>query len=135
MKGKIRPVNPSESVDTVGVGRLMKIAVDESGKARHDTEIGICGEHGGDPASIKFCHKLGLNYVSCLPHRVLVARWLRRKPLWRPKKETANGPWARRLNVVSKRGVEPRYTLSDSQLRPMPWVIGLIDCVFAVSDD
>src|SRR3989441_421872 len=71
---KILPVNPFESLDTVGVGRLMKIAVDEGRKARHDMEIGICGEHGGDPASIKFCHTLGLNYVSCSPYRVPVAR-------------------------------------------------------------
>jgi pyruvate,orthophosphate dikinase len=71
---KILPVNPFESLDTVGVGRLMKIAVEEGRKARHDMEIGICGEHGGDPASIKFCHTLGLNYVSCSPYRVPVAR-------------------------------------------------------------
>jgi pyruvate,orthophosphate dikinase len=71
---KILPVNPFESLDTVGVGRLMKIAVDEGRKSRRDMEIGICGEHGGDPASIKFCHTLGLNYVSCSPYRVPVAR-------------------------------------------------------------
>src|SRR3989440_398993 len=71
---KILPVNPFESLDTTGVGRLMKIAVEEGRKARPDMEIGICGEHGGDPASIKFCHTLGLNYVSCSPYRVPVAR-------------------------------------------------------------
>src|SRR2546425_12828421 len=71
---KILPVNPFESLDTIGVGRLMKIAVEEGRKTRHDMEIGICGEHGGDPASIKFCHTLGLNYVSCSPYRVPVAR-------------------------------------------------------------
>ena len=52
----------------------MTIAVEEGRKARRDLEIGICGEHGGDPASIHFCHKLGLNYVSCSPYRVPVAR-------------------------------------------------------------
>ena len=71
---KILPVNPFESLDTIGVGRLMKIAVEEGRKTRHNMEIGICGEHGGDPASIKFCHTLGLNYVSCSPYRVPVAR-------------------------------------------------------------
>src|SRR6184192_3074289 len=71
---KILPVNPFESLDTIGVGRLMKMAVEEGRKARPDLEIGICGEHGGDPASIKFCHTLGLNYVSCSPYRVPVAR-------------------------------------------------------------
>ncbi|TMC37889.1 MAG: pyruvate, phosphate dikinase, partial [Chloroflexi bacterium] len=71
---KILLVNPFESLDTSGVGRLMKIAVEEGRKANPDLEIGICGEHGGDPASIHFCHALGLNYVSCSPYRVPVAR-------------------------------------------------------------
>src|SRR2546423_1934922 len=71
---KILPVNPFESLDTSGVGRLMTIAVQEVRKARRDLEIGICGEHGGDPPSIRFCHTLGLNYVSCSPYRVPVAR-------------------------------------------------------------
>jgi pyruvate,orthophosphate dikinase len=71
---KILPVNPFESLDTTGVGRLMKIAVEEGRQSRRDMEIGICGEHGGDPASIRFCHSLGLNYVSCSPYRVPVAR-------------------------------------------------------------
>src|SRR2546421_2319675 len=71
---KILLVNPFESLDTSGVGRLMTIAVQEGRKARRDLEIGICGEHGGDPASIRFCHTLGLNYVSCSPYRVPVAR-------------------------------------------------------------
>ena len=71
---KILPVNPFESLDTAGVGRLMRIAVEEGRKARADLEVGICGEHGGDPASIAFCHGLGLNYVSCSPYRVPVAR-------------------------------------------------------------
>jgi pyruvate,orthophosphate dikinase len=71
---KILPVNPFESLDTKGVGRLMTIAVDEGREARRDLEVGICGEHGGDPASIHFCHQLGLNYVSCSPYRVPVAR-------------------------------------------------------------
>ena len=71
---KILPVNPFQSIDTAGVGGLMTIAVEEGRKARPELEIGICGEHGGDPASIHFCHSLGLNYVSCSPYRVPVAR-------------------------------------------------------------
>ncbi|MDQ6884626.1 MAG: pyruvate, phosphate dikinase [Candidatus Dormibacteraeota bacterium] len=71
---KILPVNPFESLDQAGVGRLMKMAVAEGRKARPGMEIGICGEHGGDPASIHFCHGIGLNYVSCSPYRVPVAR-------------------------------------------------------------
>jgi pyruvate,orthophosphate dikinase len=71
---KILPVNPFESLDHAGVGRLMKMAVEEGRQKHRDLEIGICGEHGGDPASIHFCHAIGLNYVSCSPYRVPVAR-------------------------------------------------------------
>ncbi|MDO9547028.1 MAG: pyruvate, phosphate dikinase [Pelolinea sp.] len=70
----ILPVNPFQSVDTDGVGRLMSMSVTEGRAARNDLEVGICGEHGGDPASIDFCHKIGQNYVSCSPFRVPVAR-------------------------------------------------------------
>jgi len=71
---KILPANPFESIDAGGVGRLMRIAVEEGRAARPDLEIGICGEHGGDPASIALCEELGLDYVSCSPYRVPVAR-------------------------------------------------------------
>lgn len=70
----ILPVNPFQSVDTDGVGRLMRMAVSEGRETRVDLEVGICGEHGGDPASIDFCHTIGQNYVSCSPFRVPVAR-------------------------------------------------------------
>ncbi|MEM7034674.1 MAG: pyruvate, phosphate dikinase [Chloroflexota bacterium] len=70
----ILPVNPFQSIDQTGVGRLMQIAVEDGRKARPDLEVGICGEHGGDPASVEFCHSINLNYVSCSPPRVPVAR-------------------------------------------------------------
>lgn len=66
--------NPFASIDEKGVGRLMALAVEDGRNAREDLEIGICGEHGGDPASIALCHKLNLNYVSCSPFRVPIAR-------------------------------------------------------------
>jgi pyruvate,orthophosphate dikinase len=71
---KILPFNPFETIDPAGVGRLMGIAVQEGRATRPDLEIGICGEHGGDPDSIRLCHELGLDYVSCSPYRVPVAR-------------------------------------------------------------
>ncbi len=74
LEQKILPANPFESIDRAGVGRLMGIAVQEGRAARADLEIGICGEHGGDPDSIQLCHALGLDYVSCSPYRVPVAR-------------------------------------------------------------
>ena len=70
----ILPVNPFQSIDADGVGRLMELCTSEGRKARPELEVGICGEHGGDPDSIKLCHKYGLNYVSCSPFRVPVAR-------------------------------------------------------------
>jgi pyruvate,orthophosphate dikinase len=74
LEKKLLPRNPFETIDEAGVGRLMEIAVREGRKTRKNLEIGICGEHGGDPESIHLCHKLGLNYVSCSPFRVPVAR-------------------------------------------------------------
>jgi pyruvate,orthophosphate dikinase len=66
--------NPFATIDQVGVGKLMEMARDQAHKTRPDIKLGICGEHGGDPESVKFCHRLGLNYVSCSPFRVPVAR-------------------------------------------------------------
>ena len=66
--------NPFATIDSTGVGQLMQIAIDKGRKTRADIKLGICGEHGGDPDSVKFCHKIGLNYVSCSPFRVPVAR-------------------------------------------------------------
>lgn len=70
----ILPKNPFQTIDQIGVGRLMEIAVKEGRATRPVLEVGICGEHGGEPASIDFCHRLGLNYVSCSPFRVPIAR-------------------------------------------------------------
>ncbi len=66
--------NPFASIDQTGVGQLMQIAIEKGRQTRPDIKLGICGEHGGDPDSVKFCHKLGLTYVSCSPYRVPVAR-------------------------------------------------------------
>jgi len=71
---KILPRNPFETLDTVGVGRLMRIAVEEGRAARAGLKCGICGEHGGDPESIDFCQQINLDYVSCSPFRVPIAR-------------------------------------------------------------
>ena len=68
------PLNPFQTIDERGVGRLLKIAVDEGKATRPDIHLGVCGEHGGDPESIRLCHDLGLDYVSCSPYRIPVAR-------------------------------------------------------------
>jgi pyruvate,orthophosphate dikinase len=71
---EILPWNPFDSIDFTGVGRLMRIAVEEGRRVNPELPIGICGEHGGEPYSIAFCHEIGLNYVSASPYRVPVAR-------------------------------------------------------------
>ena len=74
MEHDVLPDNPFASLDIDGVGKIMRMAVELGRGVRPDLEIGICGEHGGDPRSVEFCHKIGLNYVSCSPFRVPVAR-------------------------------------------------------------
>jgi pyruvate, orthophosphate dikinase len=71
---KLVPANPFVTIDQPGVGRLMQIASEEGRQTRENLKLGICGEHGGDPDSVRFCHELGLDYVSCSPFRVPTAR-------------------------------------------------------------
>jgi pyruvate,orthophosphate dikinase len=70
----ILPSDPFVSIDQQGVGELMRIGVERGRKTRPQLKVGICGEHGGDPASVAFCHEVGLDYVSCSPFRVPIAR-------------------------------------------------------------
>jgi pyruvate,orthophosphate dikinase len=71
---KILVHDPFDTIDQEGVGKLMKMAVTSAKQVRPDIKLGICGEHGGEPESVKFCHRIGLNYVSCSPFRVPIAR-------------------------------------------------------------
>jgi pyruvate,orthophosphate dikinase len=66
--------DPFVTIDREGVGELMRMGVERGRRARKDLKLGICGEHGGDPASVRFCHEIGLDYVSCSPYRVPIAR-------------------------------------------------------------
>jgi pyruvate,orthophosphate dikinase len=74
LEKKILPVDPFNVLDQEGIGQLMKIAVEKGRSTRKDLKIGICGEHGGEPSSVEFCHSLGFSYVSCSPFRVPIAR-------------------------------------------------------------
>ena len=74
LRKEILPIDPFQSLDTGGVGQLVEMGVTKGRKARKNLKCGICGEHGGDPASIAFCHQVGLDYVSCSPFRVPIAR-------------------------------------------------------------
>ena len=83
--------NPFASIDQTGVGQLMEMAIEKGRKTRPDIKLGICGEHGGDPDSVKFCHKIGLNYVSCSPYRVPIARLAAAQAAVQDKKDAAKG--------------------------------------------
>jgi pyruvate,orthophosphate dikinase len=74
VKKGILPRDPFVSIDEDGVGQLVKMGVEKGRSVRKDLKVGICGEHGGDPSSVDFCHRAGLNYVSCSPYRVPIAR-------------------------------------------------------------
>jgi len=73
-ENKILPSDPFQTIDQEGIGQLIILGVEKGRKTRPDLKIGICGEHGGDPDSVKFCHRVGLDYVSCSPFRVPIAR-------------------------------------------------------------
>jgi pyruvate,orthophosphate dikinase len=90
---KILQDNPFEILDRKGVGRLMAIAVEWGRKSRPDLEVGICGEHGGEPSSIEFCHAIDLDYVSCSPYRVPIARLAAAQAAIKEKNGTLNPPF------------------------------------------
>ncbi|MBQ2887239.1 MAG: pyruvate, phosphate dikinase, partial [Alphaproteobacteria bacterium] len=73
-QAKIYESDPFARLDQTGVGQLVEMAAQKGRKTRPEIKLGICGEHGGDPSSVEFCHKVGLNYVSCSPFRVPIAR-------------------------------------------------------------
>jgi pyruvate,orthophosphate dikinase len=70
----ILPADPFQTIDQIGVGKLMETSVKLGRSAREKLKVGICGEHGGEPESVKFCYRLGMDYVSCSPFRVPIAR-------------------------------------------------------------
>ena len=74
MRKKLLTADPFQTIDQKSVGRLIKVGVDEGRSTNPKLFVGICGEHGGDPASVEFCHRVGMNYVSCSPFRVPIAR-------------------------------------------------------------
>jgi pyruvate,orthophosphate dikinase len=97
----ILPKDPFQSVDVSGVGELMRIAVEKGRKTERDLKLGICGEHGGDPDSIAFCHEIGLDYVSCSPFRVPIARLAAAQAAVQDKRARAKAR-ARKRKAASK---------------------------------
>ena len=70
----ILPSDPFQVMDQKGVGALVKMGLDKGKETKPELEVGICGEHGGEPTSVEFCHRIGLDYVSCSPYRIPIAR-------------------------------------------------------------
>jgi len=87
LEKKILPKDPFQSIDRDGVGQLIKMGIERGRSARKNLEVGICGEHGGDPESIEFCHIVGMDYVSCSPYRVPIARLAAAQAVVRNKKK------------------------------------------------
>jgi pyruvate,orthophosphate dikinase len=83
----ILPVDPFVALDQNGVGELVEMAVKKGRSTRKDLKVGICGEHGGEPTSVEFCHRVGLNYVSCSPYRVPIARLAAAQAVIKEKRE------------------------------------------------
>ncbi|HYQ80716.1 MAG TPA: putative PEP-binding protein, partial [Anaeromyxobacteraceae bacterium] len=96
LQKEIYDVDPFVSVDRAGVGRLMRIAVEEGRAARPGMKLGICGEHGGDPSSVEFCHEVGLDYVSCSPYRLPIARLAAAQAVLKEKAAARKAAGARR---------------------------------------
>ena len=82
-------MDPFQALDQTGVGQLVEMAVKKGRKTRKNIKLGICGEHGGEPTSVEFCHRVGLDYVSCSPFRVPIARLAAAQAVARRKVEKA----------------------------------------------
>jgi pyruvate,orthophosphate dikinase len=74
LNSKTLPADPFQTIDQEGIGELIKLGIERGRQVRPELKVGICGEHGGDPDSVKFCHRVGMNYVSCSPFRVPISR-------------------------------------------------------------
>ncbi|HUL61074.1 MAG TPA: pyruvate, phosphate dikinase [Anaeromyxobacteraceae bacterium] len=104
----IWPVDPFVSIDREGVGMLMKIAVAAGRATRPGMKLGICGEHGGDPSSVEFCHEIGLDYVSCSPYRLPIARLAAAQAVLKEQRAAKDGKAARRNGVAARPKVAAR---------------------------
>jgi pyruvate,orthophosphate dikinase len=87
LKKGILPDDPFQTIDQEGIGEIIKIGIKKGRSSRKDLEVGICGEHGGEPRSVEFCHQVGMNYVSCSPFRVPIARLAAAQAVLKEKKK------------------------------------------------
>jgi len=87
IKKGILPEDPFQSIDQEGIGELIKIGIKRGRATNKNLEVGICGEHGGEPKSVEFCHNVGMNYVSCSPFRVPIAKLAAAQAVIKNKKQ------------------------------------------------
>ncbi len=103
LEKNILSVDPFQALDQTGVGQLVEMAVKKGKKTRKNIKLGICGEHGGEPSSVEFCHRVGLHYVSCSPYRVPIARLAAAQAVARKKVEKAAKKAAKKSKKASKK--------------------------------
>jgi pyruvate,orthophosphate dikinase len=103
LNAKILPADPFQTLDQDGVGALIKYGIEKGRSVRKDLKVGICGEHGGDSDSVKFCHRVGMNYVSCSPFRVPIARLAAARAALLNDKPVAQGRGAGKAKKASGR--------------------------------
>ncbi len=103
LEKNILKVDPFQALDQEGVGQLVKMAVKKGRKTRPNIKLGICGEHGGEPSSVEFCHNVGLDYVSCSPFRVPIARLAAAQAVIRKKQEKAAKKAAKKASKKAKK--------------------------------
>ena len=109
LEHKLLAANPFETLDVEGVGQLVRMGCEKGRATRPDIKLGICGEHGGDPDSVAFCHEVGLDYVSCSPYRVPIARLAAAHAAM-----GADGPGTDRLDPASETAHAPPRSPSSS---------------------
>ena len=100
---KTLPADPFQTIDQEGIGELIKIGIERGRSVRANLKVGICGEHGGDADSVKFCHRVGMNYVSCSPFRVPIARLAAAQAAVEDKKPAAKKAATAQKRVAKKR--------------------------------
>jgi pyruvate, orthophosphate dikinase len=106
LKKGILKVDPFQELDQEGVGQLIKMAVKRGRKTRKKIKLGICGEHGGEPSSVEFCHSVGLDYVSCSPYRVPIARLAAAQAVVRKKVEKNLAKKAKKATKKAEKAVQ-----------------------------
>ena len=113
-ENKIYESDPFQHLDQIGVGKLVKMAAHDGRETRPDLGLGICGEHGGDPTSVEFCHNVGLDYVSCSPFRVPIARLAAAQDAYRGRGGPHRGAGKRPCSRAGNSGG------ADGARRPLP---------------